>query len=297
MIVRKVSVKSIFANPDQPRKIFDPKGLEELAESIRQVGQLQPIKVRPAGRRRYMIVVGERRWRAVQILGSPVIDAIVEQMTDEELQVAAIVENLQRQDLSPLEEAHAFQAVLDQGISVEELAEKLGLKQPWRITERTSLLSLSDTFQDALAKGILSASQALEMSRLSPASQDKLFEAIRRGKCKSRYELFYVAQGLREAEQQVEMPGLAPAPTEEEVKAVKGLEDRIEKVCALIGKGFEGNDIVIARKVNPLNADVMADKLALLQRLLLRLESALRAQAVAGAPAPVAAERLKLAAN
>jgi ParB-like chromosome segregation protein Spo0J len=190
------------------------------------------------------------------------------------------VENLQRKDITPLEEARAFQARLDTGISVEDLARRLGIRQSRRIVERVALLQLQSEYQDALTHGILSPSQAGEMARLSPASQVILFRAIRAGRCKSYAELRSVTQGLLDAENQTEM-FLDAKPTDDERRAVHGLEQKIDRVCDVLGAGFEDNDIVILRKVNPLKADVIADKLEVIESSLKKLRLALRAAAVA----------------
>jgi ParB family chromosome partitioning protein len=280
--VAHLAMNLVYPNPKQPRTIFEEGPLEELAASIREHGLLQPIKVRPDGQGRYMIVLGERRWRAHQRIGAATIFCCIVAMSDDDLADAAIVENLQRRDITPLEEARAFQARLSTGISVDDLARRLGIKQPRRIAERVALLRLSLEFQDALARGMLSPSQAGEMSRLSTSSQHVLFRAIRDGRCRTYAELRSVAQGLLDAENQTELlPGDAK-PTEDEQRAVHGLERKIERVCEIVRAGFDDNDVVILRKVNPLNADVMADKLDVIEASLKKLRLALRAAAVAG---------------
>ena len=183
-----IPMRAIVPNPDQPRKDFDQATLEELAASIGANGLLQPIvvrKVKVKNETRFQIVAGERRWRAHKLLRAKRIKAeIADDMDDSTMDAQAIIENLQREDISQLEEARAYQRMLDRyGYTVEELAKRLGIKQPWRITERTSLLSLRGEYQDLLARGQIGASQAYELSRLSPANQDVLFRAIRSGQC------------------------------------------------------------------------------------------------------------------
>jgi ParB family transcriptional regulator, chromosome partitioning protein len=281
-------MEEVYPNPNQPRKLFTRADLEELAASIKEAGRLiQPItvvkRVRPDGKGKYMIVCGERRFRAHQILGWATIDANVVDMTDDQVADAAIIENLQRKDITPLEEARAYQARLDTGLTVEQLAQRLGLKQSWRVTERTSLLKLTAENQEAFARGALTPSQAYEMSQLRPAMQRVLFNAIAGGKCKTYAELRKTAQALALRDQQTEIPinapGVAP-PTETERERVREVEGMIDKVCELVQKGFEGNDVVILRKVNPVNADVLADKLDLIEASLRKLRLELRAAAV-----------------
>ncbi|HEX3306079.1 MAG TPA: ParB/RepB/Spo0J family partition protein, partial [Streptosporangiaceae bacterium] len=110
---REIEVSAITPNPRQPRRTFDEDALDELAESIREVGLLQPVVVRTAGPGRYELIMGERRWRASQRAGLTEIGAIVKQTQDNELLRDALIENLHRQQLDPLEEAAAYQQLLD----------------------------------------------------------------------------------------------------------------------------------------------------------------------------------------
>ncbi len=236
--------------------------------------------MRPDGQGRFMITFGERRWRAHKLLGATTILASVAVMGEDAAADAALVENLQRKDITPLEEARAYQRRLDTGLTVDDLAKRLGLKQPWRITERTNLLRLAAEYQEALAHELLTPSQAQEMSRLGFASQRTLFEAIRAGRCATYAELRRVTQTLYDAEHQGKLWDDAP-PSDEERRAIAGLEQKIERVCAVVAAGFDGNDVVILRKVNPLKADVLADKLGVLETSIKKLRLALRAAAVA----------------
>ncbi len=281
-MIRNLPIGHVCPNPDQPRKIFDEAKLHELAASIRELGLQQPIKVRKDAPKRYLIVMGERRYRAHLLIGAETIRCDVETaMDDDELAIAAIVENLQRADLSPLEEAHAFQAMIDRGYTAETLARKLGLQQIWRVTERTNLLKLRPEYQDLLAKNQLTPSQCQEMSRLDPENQDRLFRLIKSGKCSSYNALRAAATGLVEAENQGEMFSM-PTPTAAEVSALSRLERRIEQVGSILQRGFDDNEIVIARKVDPNRAATIAEQLGLMQRHLSQLEKALRATAAQG---------------
>jgi ParB family chromosome partitioning protein len=277
----KLPMADVYANPNQPRKVFEPTSLQELADSIRENGLIQPITVRPDGEGRYMIVCGERRFRAHQLNKAATISAMVVDMSDDDLADRAIIENLQRKDITPLEEAAAYQARLDTGISVEKLAKKLGLKQAWRITERTNLLKLTDEMQEALRCKIIGLSQAQELSRLTGNSQRLLFKAIRDGKCGTYNQLRATANALFAADNQASMfAAEAPAPTEKEKKTAKGLLSRIEKVASVLSKGFDDNEVIIARKVSPLEADIAAEKLELIEAECRKLRHALRAAAV-----------------
>jgi ParB family transcriptional regulator, chromosome partitioning protein len=125
--VRVIPIDRIESNPDQPRTIFDPEALKELAGSIREHGVLQPILVRPLGDNRYQLVAGERRWRAARDAGLETIPALVEELDDDTALEISIIENLQREDLSPLEEAAMYDRMIrDHGYSIRKLADKLG---------------------------------------------------------------------------------------------------------------------------------------------------------------------------
>jgi ParB family transcriptional regulator, chromosome partitioning protein len=156
----EIAVASIAPNPRQPRRTFDEDALDELAESIRQVGLLQPVVVRAAGPGRYELIMGERRWRAAQRAGLAEIGAIVKQTQDDEMLRDALIENLHRQQLDPLEEAAAYQQLLDDfGATHEELARKVGRSRP-HITNTLRLLNLPPAVQMRVAAGVLSAGHA-----------------------------------------------------------------------------------------------------------------------------------------
>ena len=278
-----LNITDIRANPDQPRKHFDENKLRELAASIREHGLMQPVTVRPAGDGNYVLVAGERRYRAHVLAGFPTIRAEVVEIDDQAAAEQAIVENLQRVDISPLEEAAAYQNMLDRyGYTVEQLAKRIGMKQPWRISERTSLLNLDPAYQQLLAKGQIGASQAYEMSRLGARGQATLFKAIRRGDCPTYDALRAQATAIVEAESQSAFfdDDEAAAVSDDDVAAANRFERKIETVAAMLVAGFRDNEIVAMHKVNPTNAATLADKMALMQRDLKTLEMALRKAAV-----------------
>ena len=171
----EIAVTAIIPNPRQPRRSFDEDALDELAESIRQVGLLQPVVVRAVRPGRYELVMGERRWRAAQRAGLTEIGAIVKQTHDDDLLRDALIENLHRQQLDPLEEAAAYQQLLDDfGATHEELARKIGRSRP-HITNTLRLLNLPPTVQKRVAAGVLSAGHARALLGLdSTAAQERL---------------------------------------------------------------------------------------------------------------------------
>ena len=175
----EVAVTAITPNPRQPRRTFDEDALDELAESIKQVGLLQPVVVRAIGPGRYELVMGERRWRAVQRAGLTEIGAIVKQTQDDDLLRDALIENLHRQQLDPLEEAAAYQQLLDDfGATHEELARKVGRSRP-HISNTLRLLNLPLGVQKRVAAGVLSAGHARALLGLEDHdAQDRLATRI-----------------------------------------------------------------------------------------------------------------------
>ena len=154
-IVEKVHVKSIKPNPYQPRKVFDEVAIKELSDSIKEHGILQPIIVRKTGMT-YEIVVGERRFRAAKLAGLEEIPAVVRDLTDEETMELAILENLQREDLTPIEEAEAYHNLMENlKLTQEQLAFRLG-KSRSHIANHVRLLSLPKKIRNTITEGKLS---------------------------------------------------------------------------------------------------------------------------------------------
>ena len=176
---QEIEVSAIVPNPRQPRRSFDEEALDELAESIREVGLLQPVVVRAAGPGRYELIMGERRWRACQRAGLTEIGAIVKQTQDNDLLRDALIENLHRQQLDPLEEAAAYQQLLDDfGATHEELARKIGRSRP-HISNTLRLLNLPPAVQKRVAAGVLSAGHARALLSLeNPDAQERLASRI-----------------------------------------------------------------------------------------------------------------------
>ena len=159
---RVLPIEQVHANPDQPRRRFDPEKLEELTASLREKGILQPLLVRSHPRKSdaFEIIAGERRWRAAQQAGLHTVPVIVREMTDSEVLEIALIENVQRADLSALEEAQGLRALLDQfGYTQEQLSKVIG-KSRSHIANTLRLLGLPDAVQMMLARGELSAGHA-----------------------------------------------------------------------------------------------------------------------------------------
>jgi ParB family transcriptional regulator, chromosome partitioning protein len=170
---------SITPNPRQPRMAFDEDAMNELVESIREVGMLQPIVVRPLGGSMFELVMGERRWRAAQQAGVDTIPAIVRETADHDLLRDALLENLHRAQLNPLEEAAAYQQMLeDFGCTQEELASRIKRSRP-QISNTIRLLRLPPTVQRRVAAGVLSAGHAKALLAIDdPAGQERLAQRV-----------------------------------------------------------------------------------------------------------------------
>ncbi len=157
---RGIPIDLVQRNPQQPRKHFGEEELAELASSIRAYGVLQPILVRPIAGGKYEIVAGERRWRAAQRAGLHAIPAVVRDLDEVEVLEIAIIENVQRADLNPIEEAQGFQALIDRfGRTQEEIAEAVGKSRP-HIANMLRLLKLPEDLQQMVRDGRLSAGHA-----------------------------------------------------------------------------------------------------------------------------------------
>ena len=175
----ELAVAAIKPNPRQPRTVFDEDAMEELVGSIREVGLLQPVVVRPLGPGEFELVMGERRWRATQAAGLASIPAIVRRTEDHDLLRDALLENLHRAQLNPLEEAAAYQQMLeDFGCTQDELASRIKRSRP-QISNTIRLLRLPPTVQRRVAAGVLSAGHARALlAVLEPAGQERLAQRV-----------------------------------------------------------------------------------------------------------------------
>jgi ParB family transcriptional regulator, chromosome partitioning protein len=169
----EIPVADIVPNPKQPRQVFDEEALDELKISIEEVGFLQPIVVRELGVTGYELVMGERRWRAAQALGRETIPAIVRETRDDAMLRDALLENIHRANLNPLEEAAAYQQLLDEfGATHEDLAKRIGRSRP-QISNTIRLLNLPAPVQRRVAAGVLSAGHARALLGLEDAEEQE----------------------------------------------------------------------------------------------------------------------------
>jgi ParB family transcriptional regulator, chromosome partitioning protein len=171
----EIPLDSITPNPRQPREVFDEDALSELVTSIKEVGLLQPVVVRQLGAGRYELIMGERRWRACREAGLEAIPAIVRDTDDEKLLLDALLENLHRAQLNPLEEAAAYDQLLqDFDCTHDQLADRIGRSRP-QVSNTLRLLKLSPRVQNRVAAGVLSAGHARALLAVDDAEeQDRL---------------------------------------------------------------------------------------------------------------------------
>ena len=225
-VYREIDPAAIDRNPRQPRQVFDDESLAELVHSIREFGLMQPIVVRPLdGAGRYQLVMGERRWRAAQQAGLATIPAIVRETADDNMLRDALLENIHRVQLNPLEEAAAYQQLLDEfGVTHDELAARIGRSRPL-ITNMIRLLRLPIPVQRRVAAGVLSAGHARALLALEggPDAQEELAARI-------------VAEGLsvRATEEAVTLanrddPAAKPAPRRKPIQ-MPGLQDVADRL-------------------------------------------------------------------
>ena len=174
--VKQIEISSIFANPNQPRKVFDQTALQELADSIAKHGVIMPIIVNKSGDR-YMIIAGERRFRASKLAGLSTVPVIVKNYNERQIKEISLIENLQREDLNPIEAATAMRSLMeDYGMTQEDLADRIGKSRP-AIANTLRLLNLSQEVIKLVANGTLSAGHARAIISLPQPDQIKFAQA------------------------------------------------------------------------------------------------------------------------
>lgn len=172
-----VQIKDIQKNPYQPRKEFSEEKIQELAQSIKENGLIQPIIVRKSPVLGYEILAGERRYRASIAAGLSEVPVIVKQISDQDMMLHSIIENIQRENLNPIEEAKAYQSLIDKGFTHTEIAEKMGKSRPY-ITNLVRLLGLPKHILTEVESGKLSQAHARLLIQLSSNRQDTLLHRI-----------------------------------------------------------------------------------------------------------------------
>ena len=194
-----IPVNQIQPNPQQPRDVFEPEAFQELVHSVREFGVLQPIVVRPSDGG-FQLIMGERRWRASKEAGLAEIPAIIRDTTDENMLRDALLENLHRSDLNPLEEAAAYKQLLeDFGITQEQLADRLGRSRP-QITNTLRLMRLPVSVQEKLVSGVISSGHARALLAVEGEQQviELAEKVVKQGlSVRALEELISVAKGKK----------------------------------------------------------------------------------------------------
>ncbi|MBT0951952.1 ParB/RepB/Spo0J family partition protein [Streptococcus infantis] len=175
--LKLIRISDIQKNPYQPRKEFSKEKIEELAQSIKENGLIQPIIVRQSPVIGYEILAGERRYRASIAAGLSEVPVIIKKLSDQDMMIHSIIENLQREDLNPIEEAKAYQSLIDKGYTHADIAEKMGKSRPY-ITNLVRLLTLPDFILTEVEAGKLSQAHARLLIQLSTDEQKKLLYRI-----------------------------------------------------------------------------------------------------------------------
>lgn len=232
----EIAVSDIVPNPTQPRRDFDEEALAELADSIRTLGVIQPVTVKRCDDGKYMIISGERRWRASQAAGLGTLPAYIREADDADLHAMALVENLQREDLNPVEVALGLQRLVEEcGLTQDALSEKVGMKRP-TISNYMRLLRLPAEVQLALKEGLISMGHA---KAIAGAPEERQLALLR--KCIRReMSVRQIEEAVRaEAEKST---AKAPAEDEEYPEAYSRLVEQLER--------FFTEDISIKRGKN-----------------------------------------------
>lgn len=227
-----VAVDRISPNPRQPRGVFNEADLEELSASIREHGVLQPLVVTEAGAGRYNLIAGERRWRASRLAGLEQVPVIVKEATSREMLELALVENLQRADLNPLEEATAYRSLVDEfGLKQEDVAARVG-KSRGAVANSLRLLRLPPAIQEALSSGAISEGHARALLQV-PDLEGQLILAERIvSEGLSVRQVEALARRLSEQQEEVEDEDL---PTDEDAPLYDPLRDLEEQFRTALG--------------------------------------------------------------
>lgn len=242
--INEVALDQIEANPNQPRREFDPVALEELANSIHELGLVQPITLRQVDDNRFQIIAGERRWRASQLAGLKAVPAYIRTIKDENVMELALVENIQREDLNAIEIALAYEHLLEKsGMTQERVAERVG-KSRAAIANYLRLLKLPALVQMGLQKKEIDMGHARALLAIdSPSLQIKLFREIQKHGYSVR-KVEELAQKLKNGEdiQSGKKTIATKAPIPEEVTRIRQrlsdfLDTKVQMTCSPKGKG------------------------------------------------------------
>lgn len=235
--ISEISISKVIPNPSQPRKNFDEEALQELSDSIKALGIIQPITVKKSGEK-YVIISGERRWRAAQMAGLETITSYIRQVDSLDLHAMALVENIQRQDLNPVEISICMQRLIDEcDLTQDALAEKIGVKRS-SISNYLRLLKLPDPIQFALKSGVITMGHAKALAGAEPKHQLTLMK-----QCVDKsLSVRQLEELVRSMQQQEQTNKPAPAAEEEYPDSYLRLVEQLE--------GYFSQNISIKRSKN-----------------------------------------------
>ena len=242
--INEIAIDQIEANPNQPRREFDPQALEELANSIKQLGIVQPITLRQISENRFQIIAGERRWRASQLAGLKAIPAYIRTIKDDNVMEMALVENIQREDLNAIEIALAYEQLLQKsGMTQERVAADVG-KSRAAVANYLRLLKLPAQVQMALQKKEMDMGHARALlSRDSPSLQLKLFKEIQKNgysvrKVEELCQQLKSGEDIQTAKKNIKAKAQLPKEFEDLKKRLSSFFDtKVQMTCSPNGKG------------------------------------------------------------
>ncbi|MFI3281079.1 MAG: ParB/RepB/Spo0J family partition protein [Rikenellaceae bacterium] len=221
--IAEVEIAKINPNPNQPRREFDQEALEGLADSIRALGVIQPVTLKAEADDKYIIISGERRWRASKLAGLTAIPAYIRKANDQELQTMALVENVQRQDLNPMEISISMQRLIDEcGLTQEALSKRVGIKRP-TISNYLRLLQLPDKVQFALKSGVITMGHAKAIAGVDPSKQVAMMKRCI-DKALSVRQTEELARSMQEAQEPKRVAVVEPEYPDSYVRLVEQLE-------------------------------------------------------------------------
>ena len=242
--INEIAIDQIEANPNQPRREFDPESLQELANSIKQLGLVQPITLRQISENKFQIIAGERRWRASQLAGLKAIPAYIRTIKDENVMEMALVENIQREDLNAIEIALAYEHLLEKsGMTQERVAVEVG-KSRAAVANYLRLLKLPAQVQMALPKKEIDMGHARALLSLdSPSLQLKLFKEIQKNgysvrKVEELCQQLKNGDDIQTAKKKVKARAQLPQEFEDLKKRLSTFFDtKVQMTCSPAGKG------------------------------------------------------------
>ena len=216
--VLQVHIEDIIPNRFQPRLNFDEQGLKELSDSIKEHGIIQPLVLRKLGNK-YEIIAGERRFKAAQIAGLTTVPAVISNIDDNKSAEVALVENVQRRDLTAIEEARSYKSLLDKGyLTQEQLAKRMGLSQP-AIANKLRLLNLDEEVQQALLEEKISERHARTLLSLDKEAQKEWLHRIINERLTVRQLDLEIKKFKEKSAEEEEIPLVESTPTVEEIRA------------------------------------------------------------------------------